>query len=102
MDLQKRVEEVHLEALDTVLAINEITEWKVATTNSVKILGVLISRQDSLIKELTTREVRLVEAIQTTINNNLHLADGDDCTLINLTRVLKELGIKEEENDAGE
>lgn len=32
------------EAKDAVQAINEITEWKVATTNSVKILGDLISR----------------------------------------------------------
>lgn len=63
-DLKARVEELHLETLDTVLAINEITEWKVATTNSVKILGVLISQQDSLIQELIEREEKLIEALK--------------------------------------
>ncbi len=40
------------EAKDAVQAINEITEWKVATTTSVKILGDLISRLVDRIEEL--------------------------------------------------
>lgn len=63
-DIKARVEKTHLEALDTIQAINEITEWDVATTSSVKILGELISRQNDIIKELTAREEKLVAIIR--------------------------------------
>jgi len=33
---------------------------------------------------------RLRSAIETTLNNNLHLADGENCTLIDLKRALSE------------
>ncbi len=47
----------------------------------------------NVIKELTEREDKLIAAIKKTLNDNLHLADGDNCTLITLKLVLRELGI---------
>ena len=32
---------------------------------------------------------RLKQAIRTTLDNNRHLADGEDCTLIDLKRAMK-------------
>lgn len=46
------------------------------------------------LEELTEREATLIVAIRKTLADNLHLADGDNCTLITLKLVLKELGIK--------
>lgn len=47
------------------------------------------------IKELTEREAKLVAGIRKTINDNLHLADGENCTLIELKRTLQSLGLQE-------
>ncbi len=45
--------------------------------------------------KMKDREARLVAAIKQTLDENGHLADGDNCTLIVLKRTLKELGIEE-------
>ncbi len=41
-----------------------------------------------LIYDMQARIVELEEAIQKTIDDNLHLADGDNCTLRTLTLAL--------------
>lgn len=56
-------EELKKEALDVMAAINEITEWKVATTNSIKILGDLIARQDAYIDSIETQLINAFEKI---------------------------------------
>ena len=53
----------------------------------------------NLIKELKEREKKLVIAMENTIEDNLYLADGDNCTLIKLITVLKELGINPTNGD---
>ncbi len=53
----------------------------------------------SLIKDLNEREEKLISAIEQTINENGHLADGDNCTLIGLKTVLSDLGINPTNGD---
>lgn len=40
------------------------------------------------------RESKLRDACQRTIDENLHLADGNDCALVHLKRALAEDGVK--------
>lgn len=40
------------------------------------------------VNDLTSEVARLTAVIKATIENNLHLADGDDCTLIDLKRAI--------------
>lgn len=50
-----------------------------------------IEREIALMHEwnLTLRELRRLEAeVAQTLNDNAHLADGDDCTLIRLKRAI--------------
>lgn len=55
--------------------------------------------QKAFNRKLTTQNVKnlvqsimiLEEAINKTLSSNLHLADGDNCTLIDLKLALKEL-----------
>lgn len=41
------------------------------------------------VKELRSENARLRLAIEKTINENMHLADGDNCTLIDLKRAIE-------------
>lgn len=41
------------------------------------------------------RAVAYERAIRETLEDNLHLADGDDCTLIKLKRVLEENSLRQ-------
>jgi hypothetical protein len=45
---------------------------------------------ESRIKELEAENKRLATAIKKTLKDNLHLADGDDCTLLQLKKVIGE------------
>ena len=46
-------------------------------------------------RELADEIERLREAIQKTLDDNGHLADGENCTLIELKRALREVGAGE-------
>lgn len=80
-DLKQRVDSV----------LNMLQTYEDDTPNFV--FGARMCDASNLIKELEEREAKLLEAIDETIENNLHLADGDNCTLLPLVRVLKQLGI---------
>ena len=43
--------------------------------------------------DLAKKNKQLLAAITKTVEKNLHLADGDDCTLIDLVRVLEANGV---------
>ncbi|MEN9589047.1 MAG: hypothetical protein RLZZ481_833 [Pseudomonadota bacterium] len=44
--------------------------------------------------ELIAQAPAMWDAIVTTVSQNLHLADGDNCTLIELTQILKRMGVE--------
>lgn len=45
------------------------------------------------LRRLHRVNAKLLAAITKTVEANLHLADGDDCTLIDLVRVLEKHGV---------
>lgn len=45
------------------------------------------------LRRLHEANAELLAAITKTVEKNLHLADGDDCTLIDLVRVLEKNGV---------
>jgi len=62
----------------------EIAVQKAALFTSEKILSGLIPR----CKTIEEENEKLRAAIEKTINDNLHLADGENCTLIELKRAI--------------
>jgi hypothetical protein len=71
---------------DAIEAMEELNEWKTLTSwgGTPEIINDFIKGQQSRIyaaQEAEEQRDRLVEAIHETLMQNLHLADGDDCTL---------------------
>ena len=71
---------------DAIEAMEELSEWKTLSGwgGTPEIIDDFIKGQQSRIyaaQEAEEQRDRLVEAIHETLMQNLHLADGDDCTL---------------------
>ena len=48
----------------------------------------LLKAEDAQLAEITKQRDELLAAIETTLDENVHLADGDNCTLIALKRAI--------------
>lgn len=64
---------------------SSVTEQNIKTFMSA---SGLTEAQRNLLKNLTAERDKLKAAIEKTIADNLELADGDNCTLIDLKRAL--------------
>ena len=61
-----------------------------STAHNVADLGMLCRRLERQLNAANDRINGLENAIRKTLDKNRHLADGDDCTLIDLKKALPE------------
>ncbi len=94
-DIKQRVEKVTKQAAEYIRDDERYRKNDLDDADAVDIM----QQYADVIKDLATQNGKLVETIRQTVANNLHLADGNNCTLIRLTTVLKELGINPTNGD---
>lgn len=89
-ELKKRVEA----AVATILELWDVNVAMVDFIEKGEASDYLLVKK-SVVEELTARETKLTHAITATLEENAHLADGDNCVLVLLKQVLSELNTKE-------
>jgi hypothetical protein len=67
--------------------------WIAAQLESWAMPGSFPSQAAAELRRLHESNEELLAAITKTVEKNLHLADGDNCTLIDLVRVLEKHGV---------
>jgi len=64
-------------------------DFELTTGVTPKKIGAAIDSAVQVIKDLKKENLKLKQAIADTLEENRHLADGDNCTLIRLKRALQ-------------